>query len=204
MANITTSKRRKNSKRFVLADKILTDKTKSFSNFRLDSNRRFISIDMCTTTLKKVQMPNPMTGKMSTYIDKNKCVKETTVLSFPLRELTVNQIQILRKKLVPAFILKEKDKFYYAIIPRNISFLTADFLGGHLCASLEKGCRRHQPANSEKEGCKKVFDLKKQIENYDFIEVGFETINVSQEVFSVVKCKRYMCEQYKQPKSKAI
>ena len=110
--------------------------------------------------------------------------------AFNLVEVTPEELAVFRKSGIQSFVLKSNGNLYWTEIP-NISFLSAKILGNHMCAVPSKECNRLSPAKDEDGGCAKVRNFSRNIENYDFITDGFETFNVSPEVFHVARCLYY-------------
>lgn len=111
------------------------------------------------------------------------------IQSFNLVEISLEQLDTLRKQKVASFVLKKDGKYYYSAIPDSINLVSSNILGVHLCGNE---CRRMSAAKDEDGGCKKVRDLsKKHIEMYPWITCGYETFNTKHNCLVVVNCSHY-------------
>lgn len=107
------------------------------------------------------------------------------IAKFKLRKVKKEEIQNLRASGIPGFILKEKGSYYYAEINNNTKFLSSNLLGSHKCAN----CKHLSALPDALGGCARIRENCSNIQKYDFITLGYETFNVTQESFVVVKCK---------------
>jgi len=114
---------------------------------------------------------------------------------FPMKEVTAEEL-IKLSTSGPGLAYKCGGKYYYAsVIPQkgypHVMFYSASGRGKyeHQCASSSKICKRMSPVPFERGGCKKVSDRKNHIWKFDFIREAYESFNMPQEVFIVVKCK---------------
>ncbi len=114
------------------------------------------------------------------------------ILSIPLKEITEDELSALRKSIIPSFVLKEYDKFFYAEVPASLNFYTSNLLGFHKCAQVGTMCMHMSPAPDELGGCAKVRAKSTTIENYPWIRVGYETFNTAHDVFCVCRCQHYI------------
>lgn len=124
---------------------------------------------------------------------------------FPLSEVTEKEIYMLRIGETPGFILKKEGRYFYSTIPKNLKFFGQRILGQHCCSDYGSDCKY---LYASKNGCPKVRDLSqeyyvrlgykkqvavglaKRIEKYDFITLGYETVNTNEDFFVVAECKK--------------
>lgn len=114
---------------------------------------------------------------------------------YPLKEISLEEINSLREEKKPIFLLKDNGRYFYTVIHRCMKFHTAEIIGCHWCFSRSYECVRLH-ALSDPEGCWKVRDLgtDKRIEKYPFIIKGYETIYTYEESFVVLECDHYKHE----------
>ena len=129
-------------------------------------------------------------------IDRNSEILET----FPLSEVPKEEISSLRSSGIPGFILKFKERYYYATVNPRINFISQRlFESGHRCS---KDCKRLSPMPVELGGCPKVSHDQPHIEDFDFIQIGYETFNCAApcNAFCVASC----CNYEKEPARKEL
>lgn len=112
-------------------------------------------------------------------------------INFELREVSKEQLYEIRSKKIPSFIFKDGDKLFWTEIPKTMNFMTKEFLGKFKCAPSGGVCDRLSAASDEQGGCAKVRDIKKCIESYDFIILGYEIFGTNFDVFHVAKCTHF-------------
>lgn len=116
---------------------------------------------------------------------------QKTLKSYPLKEVTPDELAEYRKAKVPSFVLKIDGKLYHCNIPEDTSFQSYTLLGPHKCATSSKECNRLSAASDEQGGCAKVRAYSVGIERYPWIEVGYETFGTKFDSFVVVECSHY-------------
>ena len=117
------------------------------------------------------------------FIEKDGVEKEKM---YNLREISEGELEQLRESGKPGFILKKYNKYYYTELEIKFNLFNSK-LFTHQCGTCIN-CRPSQ--------CPKVFDRgkDKKIENYNFIGVGAETINLKDyySSFVVKSCVGYI------------
>ena len=116
---------------------------------------------------------------------------EVDLKQFDLAEVTVRELHNYRKKGIPSFVFKIGEKFYFAVIPDNLSLVSSHLLGEHRCSAVGDECKRLSAACDELGGCAKVRDHAHCIERYPWITVGYETFNTRHDCFVVQECLHY-------------
>lgn len=144
-----------------------------------------------TTTFKVVRELHPKTNLPVRVVSKEQIDEKVEPLNFPLTEVRPEELADYRKKGVPSFVLKVDGKLYYTAIPDNISFVSSNILGAHLCAVAGHECHRLSAASDEEGGCGKVRNRSNYIERYPWITTGYETFNTKHDSFVVVNCLHY-------------
>lgn len=146
----------------------------------------------------KVETTVETTYKRRSNIDRSmklvsqNCTNQVVeALSFPLANVTPEELANYRKYKVPSFVLKVDGKLYYTQIPYNLSLLSSAIMGKHLCSLLGHECKRFSSASDEKGGCAKVRNRARYIERYPWIMDGYETFGTLHDSFVVVKCLHY-------------
>ena len=112
-------------------------------------------------------------------------------VTYPLVEVSSDEIDEYRKKRISFLVLKVQGKYYFTEIPKNMNFLSANILGMHMCAKIGHECKRLSAASDENGGCQKIRDINEHINKYPWITDGFETYNTVVTVFKVAKCEHY-------------
>lgn len=106
--------------------------------------------------------------------------------SYTLRKVSEGELEQLRKSGKPGFIFKKYNEYYYTELGIKFNLYNNKFCM-HLCGACQN-CRPSQ--------CPKVWDRgeDKKIENYNFIAIGAETINLKeyQSSFVVKSCVGYI------------
>lgn len=129
-------------------------------------------------------------------VEKRQVGESTEVISFYLTEITMEEAKNIRQKRIPAFLLKEAGRYYFAKIPTEykkcVHFIEAYIICDHQCASKGPECCKHLlAAPDELGGCQKVRDKKKRIEEYQFIDSCYQVVGTNSNVFCVCKCSYY-------------
>lgn len=107
----------------------------------------------------------------------------------PLKETTKEDIQKLRKKNAPMFILKISEKIFYTLLKEDANL--SGLLGKvHACAWNDVTCARLSAA-PDPTGCAKVRPTKKCIEEYDFIRFGYQVVNMQNTCLFVGVCNNF-------------
>lgn len=107
-----------------------------------------------------------------------------------LKKISVSELIKARRTEKPGFVLKDGDDFYYAQIDKNLKFLSQNLLGRkHLCS---EACLRLSTAQDKDGGCEKVRNFSNYIERYDWIRLGYESFNTTQDAFVVMRCNHYI------------
>lgn len=169
-------------------------------------------------TFEYVLSPNNLHAKITT-----KSMKDGQIIldnveekDFTLKEISLDQLMKYRANFRSAgFVLKIKDSYFYARIPKNLRIHSPFFtLKGfkasspvHLCG---QSCKRLSAAQDCDGGCQKVRDLSisvligeegfskedalvlsERIEKYPFIRFGFESFNTVADAVYVLNCKHF-------------
>lgn len=120
----------------------------------------------------------------------DKLIKSEFVIenSYKLRKIDAKTLTKLHASEIPGFVFKDHEDYYYAEITKDTKLLSKVNLGKHMCA---QDCCRLSAASDEKGGCEKVRNRSNNIEMYDWITLGYETFNTSQDCFVVLSCDHY-------------
>ena len=141
----------------------------------------------CTETINIIDAD----GKVIEQISKIENKQIVSIRQFELKTITRQQLLEFRKKRIPSFVLKDNENFFYTTIDPEISFLSPDILGHHMCSLAPDCCDRLSPASDEDGGCAKVRNMARFIELYPWISLGYETFNTRCDAFLVAKCDHY-------------
>ncbi len=171
-------------------------KSRAIGNINISDDRKFLTADDIITVWAK-HFKKGSNNKPRGFVSKSKLSTTATPIQIPLEEISVEKLKRLRrlhrsKRLKkPMFLFKEYGRYYLAQIPEKMSFMaTGIFDDVHLC----KNCSHLSARPVEKGGCEKVFDTYKAIENYIFIDIGYQTFTPcsrNMEVCCICKCDRY-------------
>lgn len=125
------------------------------------------------------------------------------------KEYTLNSITpdvLLAERLSgkPGLVFKIGTSLYYTAIPAGMKFFTSSNIGTHLCPD----CGHMSALPDSQGGCRKVRDKSitfsdirgsynkkqtvtgsKRIEKYEFIELGYESFNTTQDSLLVISCR---------------
>ena len=155
----------------------------SIKNFSLDGVHTLYAEKISTTYIvEKRKYPSedePIFSRKALTVN-------STPMSFDLEEVTVDELLEFRKE-TPCFVLKKGQRYFLAIIPKDISFVSCDSLGKHMCGI----CQRLSAASDEKGGCAKVRARSYFIERYPWIKYGIETFNTHHDAFIVFECENF-------------
>ena len=114
-------------------------------------------------------------------------------LCFPLQQVSLDELALLRESTDAGFVLKKGTSYYYAdvSIVRNHRIVLEN-APAHLCAN----CRFLSALPDEEGGCAKVRAFSRKIENFDFITYGYETFGTVSDVFMVHRCLHWQRSNY--------
>ena len=138
---------------------------------------------------------DPISGKQEETIRSRKLIRpeEKEHVILPLREVSLEQIEKIRRCRIPSFLYKYNGKFFYTKIAKKSIIHLKDV--EHCCSTQHHMCIHLSPLRDEEGGCQKVRDIgrKKRIEKYPWITEGYETFNLSggDEQFIVIKCEHF-------------
>ena len=124
---------------------------------------------------------------------------------YTLNSITPEALLVERLSGKPGLVLKNGTSLYYTAIPAEMKFFTCSNIGTHLCPD----CGHMSALSDSQGGCRKVRDKSitfsdirgsynkkqavtgsKRIEKYDFIELGYESFNTTQDSLLVLNCKK--------------
>ena len=178
------------------------EKSTNLKNFALDG-RSFLLAEEATTTKEVTRVVNAR-NKSDDILKEKTLNTSNAKVSFPLKEITAEELKQIRKSDTPSFVLKEYGKYYYAQIPKEMSLYSSLLFGTHQCATTGKECRFLSAASDENGGCAKVREGCKGIEKYPWITVGYETFNTQRDCFIVSECDHYKpCVPKKKPSKRS-
>ncbi len=108
---------------------------------------------------------------------------------YALSPVTVSEIATIRKKGKPFFLYKNREELWGTPVPRSLSLIGATgTLGAHMCSYADNVCE-YLSAGNDSEGCPKAKNAACcGIENFEFINEGFETLYTRPESLLVLKC----------------
>ncbi len=113
-------------------------------------------------------------------------------ISLELQKVTKSDLAKIRNQILPYFIFKQHEEYYVTQIPYSLHITSSALLGIHLCAISSIICQRLSASTDENKGCAKVRDYNAKIEDYEWITIGYETINAKHCSFIVIDCKHYL------------
>ena len=163
---------------------------RSIGNINFDESKS-LNMEKITEIIEITQKVDPKSHKVIANFSKKVIDRKVENLCFNMVEVTADMVSNYRKKGIPSIVVKIDGILYYSAIPNNISFLSSNFLGAHLCASQKNGCHRLSSASDENGGCEKVRKKSTYIERYPWIVTGYETFNTKLNSFVVIKCSHY-------------
>lgn len=111
-----------------------------------------------------------------------------------LEKVSVKQIKALRNTKKSLLIVKNHKRYYYAEVEKDFSGIRDDRFKSHMCGIP---CKRLKPLSDEAGGCEKVRKSSKEIEDFEWIKIGYETLNTSRGFFVVCDCDHYEKEKRK-------
>ena len=161
----------------------------SYRKIRI-KEREEISAEEVTKNTVVLYKKDPKKGKK--FVERRKLDEQVEAKTFPLREVSLEELSELRKTKKPSFVLKEDGRYYYAEISPFMTFIASSFLGEHKCAAAGKVCNRLAAAQDEQGGCAKVRARSTHIEKYPFITKGYETFGTEgRDTFVVLECQHH-------------
>lgn len=161
----------------------------SYRKIRI-KEREEISAEEVTKNTVVLYKKDPKKGKK--FVERKKLDEQVEAKTFPLREVSLEELAELRKTKVPSFVLKEDGRYYYAEISPYMTFISSSFLGEHKCAAAGKVCNRLSAAQDEQGGCAKVRARSTNIEKYPWITKGYETFGTEgRDTFVVLECQHH-------------
>lgn len=169
--------------------KQLEESVITYRNIRM-VERKEISAEEVTNNTVVLYKKDTQMGKK--FVERKKLDEQVEAKTFPLREVSLEELAELRKTKVPSFVLKEDGRYYYAEISPYMTFISSSFLGEHKCAAAGKVCNRLSAAQDEQGGCAKVRARSTDIEKYPFITKGYETFGTEgRDTFVVLECQHH-------------
>lgn len=141
--------------------------------------------------VRKVDIETKETS--SSFVSKRQAaiIVEKTIHN--LEKISVEELSEIRNKNLPIFVLKEKGKIYYSIIPDNANIFSFSLFEktDHKC-NFSSDCRLLLSSSNDKnESCAKVQSYSTYIENCPWITDGYQTTNTQQDTFVVINCEFY-------------
>ena len=120
------------------------------------------------------------------YLDDIEIDRTTEIIN--LVEIPVEKISAIRASDLPALIMKHENRYWFCKVPWDFDIFSSNIGGRHVCAD----CDRVSAASDEDGGCAKVRDrIRKEIECYEFITDGIQTLNVKHPTFRVLCCSNW-------------
>lgn len=169
---------------------------RSIGNININAERTMLTADKITTQWIKCYRKGS-NGNPAGFLNKSQEILATEPIQIPLKEISVETLEKIRRLQksrqlkTPLFLFKEYGKYYVAQIKEKMSFITTQiFDDTHLC----KNCCHLSALPVEKGGCRKVYDQRKMLEKYTFIDIGYQTLELnasSMEILSICKCENY-------------
>lgn len=139
--------------------------------------------------------------------------------TYPLTEVTKEELFQLRVSGKPGFVLKKDNSYFYTEIPRTLSLVSNDILGKHKCPDCKNffsstdvcpkvkdpsfsWFTRRLPSSKEEipKFIAHAVEESSRIEKFPFITQGYETFNCPAEAFVVIRCSCY--GSFSMPKTK--
>lgn len=129
-------------------------------------------------------------------LSKKELTQKVEKLEFDLIPVSEKELSVIRNMVEePYLVLKDSGNYWYAKIPKKMSFLGQKALGcEHKCGT----CKRLLATSDAEGGCAKVRDIgeTRYIENYPFITMGYQSKNnTPQPTFFVAECDHYRKER---------
>lgn len=113
------------------------------------------------------------------------------ISDFRFQDVSVQELEELRKSETAGLVLKIDGRLYYAEISKDVNLSSANYFGNHMCSFNNVTCKRLSAATDEEGGCAKVRDFSCGIERYDWITRGYETFGTTHDVFVVAQCNHF-------------
>lgn len=160
-----------------------------YRNIRMNERKEIYGEEVKIDTVVFYQM-DPKVDKR--FGERKKLGERVETKTFPLREISLEELTELRKTKKPSFVLKEDGRYYYAEISPYMTFIASSFLGEHKCAAAGKVCNLLSAAPDEEGGCEKVRNRSANIERYPWIIKGYETFGMDgRDTFVVLECQHH-------------
>ena len=157
--------------------------------------RDYLDVTVNRITSETVNEIDVSTNTVVTQVSKSEKKEIISQKRFQLKEVSVEELRLIRKARIPSFVLKENidgiEHYWFAKIDAELSFLSANILGRHQCSLAPNCCDRLSPASDEDGGCAKVRHMARFIELYPWITHGYETFNTKCDTFMVATCEHY-------------
>ena len=121
-----------------------------------------------------------------------------------LTSITIEELLVERLSGKPGLVFKNGSSLYFTAIPEKMKFFACSNLGTHLCPDCghmsalpdsQGGCRKVRDRSMTSLDIRNSYNKKqsvtgsKRIEKYDFIELGYESFNTTQDSLLVLKCQ---------------
>ena len=118
--------------------------------------------------------------------------KNKSKIPTPLKAVSKEQLLKLRESELPIFILKVGENLFFTFVEKN--YISSGILGNiHNCSSGGATCcERLSAASDDNGGCQKVRDIKKRIENYNFVKLGYEVVNTENDCTIIGICNHFI------------
>lgn len=111
---------------------------------------------------------------------------------YHLREISLQELQDIRKDSNAGFLYKNGDKLYYVRVPKNCIINSSTLNVHQCCPSDGKTVCYRLSSLPDPDGCEKIRRRKKYLESFKFIEIGYQTLNCKEKTFRVCKCLNYL------------
>ena len=118
-------------------------------------------------------------------------IEQLKSMGIILRQVTRDELLEIRAQRIPSFVLKHNGNLYHSEIKKTLSANTFAFFGQHKCAHNDTICNYLSAKPDHLGGCAKVRAFRSRIEDFEFIQTGFETFAVNDECFVVLKCTNH-------------
>ena len=145
-----------------------------------------------TLDIKKITSNQKLIASMDTYVFNKAMFRRQKVKSeiaeIPAKKVNKEELLLARLSGNPIFIYKKHDDVYVAELVGELKGVASEN-SKHECSNIKYTCKRLSALSDEQGGCEKVRDKNKYIENYDWIEEGYQTFNTENNLFIVLKCQ---------------
>ena len=145
----------------------------------------------CNVTRKSIFKKGKLVQKI---VSKREINRKEETLEFSLVKVSSKRLTTYRYKGIPCFVLKVDGQLFYSRIPDELNLMPFNIIGEHQCYHSGNVCHRLSATSDEHNGCEKVRNGAKYIENYPWITSGYETFNTNYDVFVVLNCLHYQKE----------